>query len=181
MVNVIVKTINGGQLPKLMTAGAAGFDLIANESIIITPGEKAFINTGLQMAIPRGYEGQIRPRSGIAAKTDLIIPNSPGTIDSDYRGEICVMLFNVSAPEPSHRGLPAPFKVWDLAGKILPYTVNQGIAMNLNGKCYKISKGDRIAQIVFAKVESISLVVADGVVDLGETERGSGGFGHTGI
>lgn len=91
---VKIKTINGANVPKYETAGAAGFDLASTEMSIIAPGETVLIGTGLFMEIPEGYELQIRPRSGMSVKTKLRVANSPGTIDSDYRGEIKIILTN---------------------------------------------------------------------------------------
>ena len=127
--------------PSYATDGAAGMDLYSIESITIPSKWTHLANTGVSIEIPQGYEGQIRPRSGLAAKMGLTVLNSPGTIDSDYRGEIRVLLIN--------HGLSSAY----------------------------ISKGDRIAQIVFAKHERVNLIQAD-VLD--ETTRNTGGFGSTG-
>ncbi|MEW6623227.1 MAG: dUTP diphosphatase [Bacillota bacterium] len=130
-------------LPKYMTAQSAGMDLYASvkEDILILPGEIVLIPTGLMLEIPHGYEGQIRPRSGLALKNGITLLNSPGTIDSDFRGEIKVIMIN-HGKEP-----------------------------------FVVKRGERIAQIVFSAVTRAELVYAD---DLTETERGKGGFGHTG-
>ena len=129
-------------LPRYMTPGAAGMDLYAapEAALVVEPGTRALVPCGFAIAIPRGYEGQVRPRSGLALKHGLSIPNAPGTIDSDYRGEVCVILINLGRE---------------------PVTV---------------APGDRIAQLVVAPVVHASLVE---VADLDDTERGSGGFGHT--
>jgi dUTP pyrophosphatase len=92
----IKKLVANAELPKYMTKGAAGFDLASTSHKIIPPGETVLVGTGLAMAIPEGYEVQIRPRSGLSCNTLLRIPNSPGTIDSDYRGEVKVPLWNAS-------------------------------------------------------------------------------------
>lgn len=130
------------KLPKYETAYAAGFDLAASKAYMIWPGEVQKISTGLAVELPIGTELQIRPRSGLSLKTKVRVANSPGTIDPDYRGEICVLLENIGE---------------------FPFAV---------------SKGDRIAQGVVCPVIHASLVLAE---DLSETERGAGGFGHTGI
>lgn len=132
------------QLPEYATPLSAGVDLRANidAPIVMPPLGRALVSTGLFMALPKGYEAQVRPRSGMALKQGVTVLNSPGTIDADYRGEIGVILINLSDVE------------------------------------VKINDGDRIAQMVIGKYEQ---VVFDEVEKLDETERGSGGFGHTGI
>jgi dUTP pyrophosphatase len=129
------------QLPSYQTAGAAGMDVRANEERVLNPGETALVGTGFSMAVPPGYEAQMRPRSGLAIKHGITLLNSPGTIDADYRGEVKVILSNFG-----HE----------------PFVVQQG---------------DRIAQMIIAKVERARVLEVD---TLEETERGTGGFGHTG-
>lgn len=131
-------------LPKYATPLSAGMDLRANleEPITLVPLERKLIPTGLFMALPEGYEAQVRPRSGLALKKGITVLNSPGTIDADYRGEVGVILINLSSE---------PFVVED---------------------------GERIAQMVIAKHEQPELVEVE-VLD--ETERGAGGFGHSGV
>ncbi len=140
-----VKIVNNSNnpLPAYETAGAAGMDLRAfiPESITIKPMERLAVPTGLFIELPIGYEAQVRPRSGMALKYGISVPNTPGTIDSDYRGEIKVILINLSN-EP-----------------------------------FKIESGDRIAQMVIQKYESISW---EHVSQLSDSERGAGGFGSTG-
>ncbi|NLP37944.1 MAG: dUTP diphosphatase [Firmicutes bacterium] len=133
----------GLPLPRYMTAEAAGMDLIAatGEPIVILPGKRELIPTGLQIALPPGYEAQIRPRSGLALKNGITVLNSPGTIDSDYRGEVKVILFNQGS-EP-----------------------------------FIVCRGDRIAQLVTAKVVRAELMECE---HLPGTARGEKGFGHTG-
>ncbi len=130
-------------LPQYATPQSAGMDLRANltEPIVLQPMERTLIPTGLYMALPPGYEAQVRPRSGLAIKHGVTVLNTPGTIDADYRGEICVILVNLSAQ---------------------PFTVNDG---------------ERIAQMVIARHEQPLLVE---VTELDQTERGAGGFGHSG-
>jgi len=129
-------------LPSYETSGSAGMDVRAAENIVIAPGHRGLVGTGLAFAIPQGYEIQVRPRSGLALKKGIGIPNSPGTIDSDYRGELKIILLNHGEED------------------------------------FIIERGDRIAQIVVAPVQRGVLVE---VADLDETERGSGGFGSTGV
>lgn len=141
-----IKIINKSkhELPKYATAGSAGMDLRANidNPITLAPGERVLIPTGLHIALPVGYESQIRPRSGLAIKHGITCLNTPGTIDSDYRGDIGVELIN-----HGHE----------------PFTINDG---------------ERIAQMVIAKYEQAEWVVTE---ELDETERGDGGYGHTGV
>lgn len=131
-------------LPGYQTEGSAGVDLYANirEPLTLQPGERALIPTGIRIALPPGYEAQIRPRSGLALKYGIGMVNSPGTIDSDYRGEIAVILIN-----------------WGQE----PFTIR---------------RGDRIAQMVVAPVARIEWQIEE---SLPPTERGEGGFGHTGV
>ncbi len=134
----------GLSLPRYESALAAGIDLAAciDEPITLAPGERRLIPTGLKMAIPAGYEGQVRPRSGLALKHGITVLNSPGTVDADYRGEIGVIL------------------------------------INLGDRHFEIERGMRIAQMVFARTEQAELLP---VVTLSATERGDGGFGHSGV
>ena len=130
-------------LPSRGTSGSAGFDLASAEpDFVLAPGERRLVATGLAIELPQGWEGQVRPRSGLALRHGLTMPNAPGTIDSDYRGELRVILQN---------------------GGSQPVT---------------IARGDRIAQVVFAKYEVPELVDA---TELEESMRGPGGFGSTGV
>jgi dUTP pyrophosphatase len=131
-------------LPSYQTIQSAGVDLCAfiEEKVILKPNERKLVGTGLYIALPSGFEAQIRPRSGLAFTYGVTIINSPGTIDADYRGEIKIALINHS---------------------------NQN---------FVIQNGDRIAQMVVTKYEQISFILVD---TLDETERGEGGYGHTGI
>ena len=140
---ILIKNTSKHPLPRYQTDGAAAFDLTANlaEPVILGSLERAVIATGLYIALPKGYEAQIRPRSGLAAKHGISLVNAPATIDSDYRGEWKVILVNLS-----HE----------------PYTVQDG---------------DRIAQVVVARVEQVEW---EEVSELDETERRGGGFGSTG-
>jgi dUTP pyrophosphatase len=141
-----VRIINNSTnpLPAYATAGSSGMDLRANltESLTLAPLERAMVPTGILLEIPQGYEAQVRPRSGLAIKQGLTCLNSPGTIDADYRGELKVILINLSA-QPQ-----------------------------------VIEHGDRIAQMVFQKVELVELELTTAI---NETERNAGGFGHTGV
>ena len=132
-----------GNIPAYETEGSAGMDLkaVLNEPVILAPGERRLIPTGLFIELPQGYEAQVRARSGLAIKHGITLINCVGTIDSDYRGEIQVPL------------------------------------VNLGQEDFEIKNGERIAQMVIAKYEQISWKITD---ELSETERGAGGFGHTG-
>lgn len=140
-----IKIINQSNhaLPAYETAHAAGMDLRASltEEIIIKPLQRSLIPTGLFIELPVGYEAQIRPRSGLAYKHGVTVLNSPGTIDADYRGEIKVLLVNLSDTE------------------------------------FKVANGERIAQMVVAKHETVVWQLAE---ELSATDRGEGGYGHTG-
>ena len=146
-IKIKVKRVNGNGdiiLPQYESKGASGMDIRAytKEPISIKPGEIVFVSTGLTVSIPFGYEGQIRPRSGLALKNGIGLVNSPGTIDSDYRGEIGIIMIN-----------------W---GK----------------EPFMIREGDRIAQMIICKVCRAEIKDVD---DLDSTQRGDGGFGHSGV
>lgn len=140
---VIVECINASEnpLPTYATKQSAGLDLIANEDVTLNPLERTAVSTGLSIALPIGYEAQVRPRSGLALKKGITVLNTPGTIDADYRGEIKVILINVS------------------------------------NEAWSCKKGERIAQLVVAPYIHATLVKVE---SLDETDRGTGGFGHTG-
>ena len=131
-------------MPKYATPLSAGMDLRANleEPIILRPLERRLIPTGLHIALPAGYEAQVRPRSGLALKKGITVLNSPGTIDADYRGEVGVLLINLSQED------------------------------------FVVNDGERIAQMVIARHEQGEF---EAVEVLDETERGEGGYGHTGV
>ena len=131
-------------LPHYASEHAAGMDLLAavTETLILAPGTRAMIPTGLAIALPLGYEAQLRPRSGLAARDGITVLNSPGTIDADYRGEVMVVL------------------------------------VNLGDQPFPVTRGMRIAQMVVAPVAQVEWREAD---ELPDTERGSGGFGSTGL
>lgn len=128
-------------LPSYATGGSAGLDLRADEDVVLAPGERKLVPTGLAIELPEGYEAQVRPRSGLALKHGLTMVNAPGTIDTDYRGEVGVILIN-HGQERVH-----------------------------------LPRGERIAQLVIARYERVEICE---VLQLSETERGAGGFGHTG-
>ncbi|MCQ2347602.1 MAG: dUTP diphosphatase [Paludibacteraceae bacterium] len=141
-----IKIINksGNPLPRYESAQAAGMDIRCNltEAVTLQPMERRLIPTGLFMELPQGYEAQIRPRSGLALKRGLTVLNTPGTIDADYRGEVGVIL------------------------------------INLSNETQTIEPGERICQMVIAKHEQPTVVE---VTELSTTERGAGGFGHSGV
>lgn len=141
-----VKVVNKGHqpLPAYSTPQSAGMDLRANlsEPVTLHPMERRLIPTGLHIALPEGYEAQIRPRSGLALKKGITVLNSPGTVDADYRGEVGVLL------------------------------------INLSGEDFVVNDGERIAQMVVARHEQVKF---EQVTLLNETERGEGGYGHTGV
>lgn len=141
-----IQVVNRGHqpLPTYATSQSAGMDLRANltEPIVLRPLERRLIPTGLHIALPAGYEAQVRPRSGLALKKGITVLNTPGTIDADYRGEIGVILINLSQEE------------------------------------FVVNDGERIAQMVIARHETADFIE---VAVLEESERGEGGFGHTGV
>ena len=143
----IVRLAHGADLPlpQYQSADAAGLDLFAavpaESAVVIPPGGRALIPTGIAIALPQGYEGQVRPRSGLAARHGITVLNAPGTVDADYRGEIQVVLANLGS-EP-----------------------------------FAVSRGTRIAQLIIAPVQQVTLVET---VTLDSTARGQGGFGSTG-
>jgi len=128
-------------LPAYATEGSAGLDLRADEAVTLAPGERRLVPTGIAIQLPEGFEGQVRPRSGLALRHGVGMVNAPGTIDSDYTGEIGVIL------------------------------VNHG------QEAVRFERGERIAQLVVARFERVSLAEVDA---LEATDRGAGGFGHTG-
>ncbi|MDY4666992.1 MAG: dUTP diphosphatase [Prevotella sp.] len=141
-----IKVVNKGHqpLPAYATPQSAGMDLRANLDgpVTLRPMERRIIPTGLHIALPAGFEAQVRPRSGLALKHGITVLNAPGTIDADYRGELGVLLINLSAEN------------------------------------FVINDGERIAQMVVARHETVAFSVVD---ELDETERGEGGYGHTGL
>lgn len=143
---ITIKAINKGTqpLPTYATPQSAGMDLRANieEPIVLKPFERRLIQTGLYIALPVGFEAQIRPRSGLALKHGITVLNSPGTIDADYRGELMVLLINLSQEE------------------------------------FVINPGERVAQMVIARHEQVDFELVE---QLDDTERGAGGYGHTGV
>jgi len=140
----VLRVANRGNplpLPSYATEGSAGLDLRADASVTLGPGERALVPTGLAVALPAGYEAQVRPRSGLAVRHGVTCLNSPGTVDSDYRGELGVVL------------------------------------VNLGREPVTLARGERIAQLVVSPVIRAELRE---VTELPETDRGAGGFGHTG-
>jgi dUTP pyrophosphatase len=154
-------------IPRYARDMDAGFDLVAVEDALILPGESAKIPTGLAFAIPEGYELQVRPRSGISAKTKLRLSNAPGTIDAGYRGEVCVLVDNTRTPSGE-------------VGTVCLDVSEQLVTIQdeVDRHSYLIRKGDRIAQGVLAIVPLADFVEVE---DLDETERGTGGFGSSGV
>ena len=142
MLKIKIKKIKENAIvPKYAHHGDAGVDLYSTEDYIIKPGERVLVSTGIAIAIPKGHEAQVRPKSGLALKHGISIVNTPGTVDCEYRGEIGV------------------------------------IAINLGNEDFKIEKGNKIAQMVFNKIEKADF---EEVKELDDTTRGDGGFGSTG-
>ena len=141
---LIKKLSEKATIPEYKTLGSSGFDISAclDENIILAPQAVTMVKTGLSLELPEGFEAQVRSRSGLALKNGVFVLNSPGTIDNDYRGELCVILANFSSE---------------------PFTIEDGM---------------RIAQVIIARYEQFPLEI---VQELTETQRGSGGFGSTGL
>jgi len=147
--------------------GDAGIDLVACESIVLAPGQRAAVSAGIRIALPPGIEGQVRPRSGRALKEGLTVLNSPGTIDPGYRGPVKVVLMNAAAAvEPSDLDGPAD----ELAARLRD---------GLSRRSVHINRGERIAQLVFARFERPAIEIT--VYLEADTPRGAGGFGSTGV
>lgn len=147
-------------LPKYQNLWDAGMDVCAAEDILLRPGETVVVPTGLKFAIPEGYEIQVRPRSGITLRTPLRISNSPGTIDSGYRDELGIIMTNTS----------------ELSTADACYTLT---ASGNRMGCYRVAKGDRIAQLVLQEVPRMKFKIVESVAEIGQN-RG-GGFGSTGV
>ena len=138
--NVKIKLSNNAKVPYRQTKGSSGYDLYSNEEVILEPNDIVLVSTGVFMEIPLGYEAQVRPRSGLAFKKGITVLNTPGTIDSDYRGEVKVILINLSK--------------------------NRVI----------LEKHERVAQLVFQKIEDVEFSLDI----LSDSKRGDGGFGSSG-
>lgn len=144
MITVKIVNKSNNEIPQYATAQSAGVDLRAftEEPIVLKPMERRLIHTGLYISLPVGYEAQVRPRSGLALKKGITVLNTPGTVDADYRGEVGVILINLSTED------------------------------------FVIENGERIAQMVITNHEQANFQIVD---ELDETDRGAGGFGHTGV
>src|SRR4029434_6599833 len=143
MIDLRIKLLDDGlPLPRYQHDGDAGLDLPSRVDLVIEPGERAMVPTGIAVAIPPGYAGFVLPRSGLASRHGIALVNSPGLVDSGYRGEMSIVMINTD-----------------------------------KSKAFHIKRGDRIAQLVIQRVESVSIA---GVDELDETSRGAGGFGRTG-
>ena len=162
-IEVFIELSEGAVMPTYANEGDAGMDVYALEDVTILPMETKIIPTGIKVAVPDGYEIQVRPRSGISYKTPLRISNSPGTIDAKYRGDVGVIMTNTSVLEKNILQLEE-------------YLIDE--KGNKQGT-YKIRKGDRIAQIVLQEVPKIKFNKIDNIKDI-EGDR-NGGFGSTGI
>lgn len=147
--------------------GDAGIDLIACESIVLAPGQRAAVSAGIRIALPPGIEGQVRPRSGRSLKEGLTVVNAPGTIDPGYRGPVKVLLMN-AAPAVDPADLEGP-----------PEGLAARLSEGLRRRSVHITRGERIAQLVFARFERPTIEITDHIDD--DTARGAGGFGSTGV
>jgi dUTP pyrophosphatase len=179
-VNVKIKLLTGAELPKYARPGDSGFDLVAQEDYVVEPGQTVKVRTGICVELPDWLEVQIRPRSGISERTKLRVANSPGTGDSSYRGEICVLIDNIAHLVVEGVNLNAREVEYSetrslerIDGTFEP----SGWSSRLE-RTYIIRKGDRIAQAVIAPVYRAKFEV---VAELSESERGAGGFGSSGV
>jgi dUTP pyrophosphatase len=172
--------------PQYAQDGDSGFDLTATEDVIVEPGASAIVPTGLAFEIPAGFELQVRPRSGISAKTKLRVANAPGTVDRNFRGEVGVIMDNINAPmyeiEDYGNGPEIEVDVHNALNTIdKSGTVHEGSLLSENTYpvgTYIIRKGDRIAQAVIAPVAHATFTEVD---TLDETSRGEGAYGSTGV
>lgn len=167
-------------IPKYQSKGASGFDLHALEDVELQAGETKLIRTGLAFEIPEGHELQIRPRSGLSLKTKLRVANAPGTCDSDFRGEVCIIMENTENFLTSiMKNFKTKFERLIEPGEymIKPFMfLVQNLVNIFNNPC-QIKKGDRIAQGVICPIVQAEFVEEE----LTDTERGAGAFGHTGV
>ena len=167
IIEIPVELMEDAKIPSYARLGDAGLDIYSTEDIEIGPGETKLIHTGLKVAIPRGYELQVRPKSGISLKTKLRVANTPGTIDSGYRDEVCVIIENL---EPKIADIDYDF---DERGR----TVINSI---LHGKSYTIDKGQKIAQLVLNEIVVANFNKVNSIAEVEGEDRG-GGFGSTGL
>lgn len=200
MPDVPISLEAGARAPERATKDAAGYDLFAHEDAVIEPGETLLMSTGVRMAIPPGYEAQVRPRSGLSLRTQLRVANSPGTVDADYRGLVSVICENtVSLMDPEAYLLKHPELLDSFAHDYRPVSLSEycrrkghnGFTIGLGDKTLYLDReghplgtiyikaGDRIAQLIFAKIELPEFLQVEDVTLIGN-DRG-GGFGSTGI
>lgn len=167
IIEIPIQLMEDAKLPVYARMGDAGLDIYATEDIEILPSETKLVHTGVKVAIPRGYELQVRPKSGISLKTKLRVANTPGTIDSGYRDEVCVIIENI---DPPIKDITYDF---DENGKIF-------ITSILHGTPYTIEKGQKIAQLVLNEVVVANFNEVSDISDVEGEDRG-GGFGSTGL
>lgn len=167
IINIPVELMEDAKIPAYARLGDAGLDVYSTEDIEIGPGETKLIHTGLKVAIPRGYELQVRPKSGISLKTKLRVANTPGTIDSGYRDEVCVIIENL---EPKIADIDYDF---DERGRTIINSI-------LHGKSYSIEKGQKIAQLVLNEIVVANFEKVNSIAEVEGEDRG-GGFGSTGL
>lgn len=172
------------KMPFYANAGDAGMDIVSAADVLIAPGETKLIPTGIKVAIPKGYEIQVRPRSGLSLNTPLRIPNAPGTIDSGFRDEIKVLMTNDSSKMLSNNDGIENFERLNDCMDINGSMETSADILTLSSKgnqhgTYRISPGDRIAQIVLQRVPVIKWQIVESVEDIGHN-RG-GGFGSSGV
>lgn len=172
IIEIPIQLIGDAVKPKYSRIGDAGIDIRATEDYEIKPGETKLIKTGIKMAIPKGFEIQVRPRSGLSLKTKMRVANAPGTIDSNYRGELCIIIDNI---EPKIKDITYTFK----DNKDDPSHPNIEINSIEHGESFFISKNERIAQLVLSEIPTAHFYEVE---DIGifDSERGEDGFGSSG-
>lgn len=167
IIKIPIELMEGAKVPVYARLGDAGLDIYSTEDIEVLPGETKLVHTGIKIAIPRGYELQVRPKSGISLKTKLRVANAPGTIDSGYRDEVCVIIENIDSPIKDI--------TYDFDEKGRPV-----ITSILHGAPYTIEKGQKIAQLVLSEVVVANFSEVTNISEVEGEDRG-GGFGSTGL
>lgn len=176
-IHIPIVLSEGSRIPVLAKPGDAGLDLFAKEDFSIFPGELKKIDTGIRMAVPEGFEAQVRPKSGLALKARITVLNTPGTVDSGYRGDIGVILWRTLGLEEIkiliQHGIADALRQYANGGTLDSFTFEAKKYL----EPYTFKKGDKIAQLVFAQYVTPKFTIVD---TLPESERGTGGFGSSG-
>lgn len=171
IIEVPIEIMNDATVPKYERVGDAGIDIRANEDYEILPGETKLIHTGIKMALPKGFEMQVRPRSGLSLKTKMRVANAPGTIDSNYRGEICIIIDNIEPPIKDITYSP----VLNDDGSIRELNITS----ILHGESFFLHKREKIAQLVLTEISTAHFYTVDNI-GIFDSNRGEEGFGSSG-